>query len=147
MNLVQEIIGIIVKSSVKDELRFDKSIWTTTTHQILPVEKDKRNNLENLIGSIPFLLQDRQIFKTNLDIAEFAAKLDIELSSPEKKKREEIIGRIVAAIIDFDENRVAELKMIIDSFKTETTKNRKRNADKTSFFLDWDAAIKQMKVH
>jgi len=102
---------------------------------------NQQNDLESLIGAIPFLLIDKQIFKKNQDIADFAKKLNIDIPSPEKKKREDILGRIVAAIADFDNDKVAHLNIVIKTFKKSTIKK-----DKSNFFTDWENAIKQMKI-
>ncbi|HZY82726.1 MAG TPA: hypothetical protein VFE50_24555 [Cyclobacteriaceae bacterium] len=100
-----------------------------------------QNDLETLIGTIPFLLLNQEIFDKNQDIAEFAKKLNILIPSPEKKKREDIIGRIVSSIAKFDARRITELNLIIRSLKRSDIKRGKSN-----FFRDWENAIKEMKI-
>jgi hypothetical protein len=101
----------------------------------------QQNDLEVLIGTIPFLLSNKKIFEKNQDIAEFAKKLNIDIPSPEKKKREDIIGRIVSAITNFDNRMVAELNIAIKAIKKSDI-----NKGKSNFFKDWENAIKQMKI-
>lgn len=101
----------------------------------------QQSDLENLIGTIPFLLLNQQIFEKNQDIAEFAKKLDISIPSPEKKKREDIIGRIVSAIARFDNKKITDLYIAIKALKKSDIKRGKSN-----FFRDWENAIKQMKL-
>jgi len=102
---------------------------------------DFSTDLENLIGTIPFLLLNQQLFEKNQDIADFANKLNINIPSPEKKKREDIIGRVVSAIARFDNKKIAELNYTIKSIKNSDMKKGKSN-----FFKDWENAIKQIKL-
>lgn len=101
---------------------------------------DVNSDLESLIGTIPFLLLNEKIFEKNQDIAEFAKKLDIYIPSPEKKKREDIIGRIVSAIARFDNIRIHELNRAVKSL------NQQPRKDKSNFFKDWEEAIMQIKL-
>jgi len=102
---------------------------------------EQRNDLENLIGTIPFLLLNQKIFEKNQDIADFAENLGIHIPSPEKKKREDMIGRVVSAIARFDNKMIADLNVAIKSLKKTDIKKGKFN-----FFRDWEIAIKQMKL-
>lgn len=102
---------------------------------------NQQSDLESLIGTIPFLMQNKQIFEKNQDIADFARKLNIDIPSPEKKKREDIIGRIIFAIASFDSRKISELNFAIRALKKSDIKKGKSN-----FFKDWENAIKQMKL-
>lgn len=102
---------------------------------------NQQNDLESLIGTIPFLMQNKQIFEKNQDIADFAQKLNINIPSPEKKKREDIIGRIIFAIASFDSRKISELNFAIKALKSSDIKKGKSN-----FFKDWENAIKQIKM-
>jgi len=102
----------------------------------------ENNPLENLIGTIPFLLTNKDLFEKNQDIADFAKRLDIFIPSAEKKKREDIIGRVILAISNFDKNKVEDLNIAIKSLKgSGPIKN-----DKSNFFKDWELTIKQIKI-
>lgn len=98
-------------------------------------------NLKTLIGTIPFLLMDEKIFEKNQDIANFANTLNIKIPWPEKKKKEDIIGRIIVSISKFDDFKLNELNNLI----TKLT-SRKTYDSKASFFADWDNAIKNMRL-
>ena len=105
------------------------------------VSTNQQSDLESLIGTIPFLMQNKQIFEKNQDIADFAKNLNIYIPSPEKKKREDIIGRIIFAIANFDSRKISELNFAIKALKKSDIKKGKSN-----FFKDWENAIKQMKL-
>ena len=113
----------------------------SSTENLTTLSQGTQNDLESLIGTIPFLLLNQQIFEKNQDIAEFAKKLSISIPSPEKKKREDIIGRIVSSIAKFDTRRITELNLAIRSLKKSDIKKGKSN-----FFKDWENAIKEMKI-
>jgi len=100
----------------------------------------EKTNLENLIGTIPFLLLNQSYFEKNQDIAVFARSLGIHIPSPEKKKREDMIGRIVSAIATFDNRMIDRLNDAI------TTIKRSGFRGKSSFFLEWEKAIRQMNL-
>lgn len=102
----------------------------------------KSNNLESLIGTIPSLLLNKEIFEKNQDIAEFAKKLDIFIPSPEKKKREDIIGRVVSAISEFDPARLSDINRAIRL----VTKSNVNKSNKSSFFKDWENVIKDINL-
>ncbi|MCR8561215.1 hypothetical protein KXD93_26415 [Mucilaginibacter sp. BJC16-A38] len=100
------------------------------------------NPLESLIGTIPFLLTNKDLFEKNQDIADFATRLDIFIPSAEKKKREDIIGRVILAISNFDKNKIEDLNIAIKSIKgSDSTKS-----DKSNFFKDWELMIRKIKI-
>lgn len=53
-----------------------------------------------LIGSLPALLMDRELFFKNKDLSDFAEVIGIEVKFPEKRSRDEIIGTIICSIQD-----------------------------------------------
>ena len=121
-----------LSSTLKGELIIDQS-EKRSSHD---------NPLENLIGTIPFLLTNKELFEKNQDIADFAKKLDIFIPSPDKKKKEDIIGRIILAISEFDGDKIKELNLAISSLKGSA----ESQIGKSSFFKDWEFVIKNMKI-
>ncbi|GKQ11081.1 TPA: hypothetical protein ACTW52_000034 [Klebsiella quasipneumoniae subsp. similipneumoniae] len=63
-----------------------------------------------LIGALPALLMDRELFIKNKDLSDFAALIGIEVKFPEKRSRDEIIGTIICSIQD--ENTLAKVSDI-----------------------------------
>ena len=101
----------------------------------------RKDDLEELIGSLPFLLLNEKIFEKNLDIARFAEKLGIDIPSPEKKKKEDIIGRVISAVSKFNKNKISELNIIIGELN-----HTKKSNSKNNFFMDWEDAIKDINL-
>jgi len=102
----------------------------------------KKKDLESLIGSLPFLLLNEAFFEKNLDVANFGEKLGIRIPSPEKKKKEDIIGRIVSAVSKFDKRKIEQLNTAIDNLNKKSTTNK----DKNNFFNEWEEAIKNIDL-
>ena len=100
------------------------------------------NDVENLIGSIPFLLLDKSIFQKNLDVIEFASIIGIPIQNGEKKKIDEIVGRVIVAIKEFPPYRIAQLNQAILQLKSKSSNFSKK--DKKSFFEEWDKVIKNL---
>lgn len=122
--------------STIDEISLILQKITKTTEKSV-----RKNELEELIGSLPFLLLNDKIFEKNLDIARFADKLGINIPTPEKKKKEDIIGRIIVSVAKFDFRKISELNSIISDLV------RNKNAiSKNNFFNEWEDAIKNMNL-
>jgi hypothetical protein len=100
------------------------------------------DDVENLIGSIPFILLDKSIFQKNLDVVEFASKIGIDIQFGEKKKLDEIVGRVIVAIKEFPPTQIVQLNQAILQLKNKSSKTSKK--DKKSFFEEWDKVIKNM---
>lgn len=105
-------------------------------------QQNKSNDVENLIGSIPFILLDKKIFQKNMDVVEFADRIGVIITSGEKKKLSEIVGRIIEAIKGFPPNRITLLNQTISQLKASSASKK----DKVSFFEEWDRVIKNMKL-
>lgn len=100
------------------------------------------DKVEKLIGSIPFILLDKSIFVKNMDVVEFANKLDIKILRGEKKRLDEIVGIMIAEIKDFPAPRIEQLNEAISKLKLNSNKTTQR--DKKSFFEEWDNVIKSL---
>ena len=77
-----------------------------------------------------------------MDVVEFASKIGIEIQSGEKKKLDEIVGRVIVAIKEFPPSKIATLNQAILQLKSRPSNIGKK--DKKSFFEAWDKVIKNM---
>lgn len=67
-------------------------------------------NKRFLIGALPRLLLDRDLFPSNEDITDFAeVALRLEMTRTEKRARHEIIGKIVCETENLDEQQLTDL--------------------------------------
>lgn len=104
-------------------------------------------NKNYLIGILPNLFQDSELFKTNVDLAEFAESiLKITINRPEKRSRYELIGLIVCEVTNLNET---DLTSLVDSLAKLAGSNEKlkqiKEAKKQANF-SWNDAIKTLSA-
>jgi hypothetical protein len=102
-------------------------------------------NKNYLIGILPNLFQDVDLFKTNSDLSDFAESiLKIEINRSEKRSRYELIGLIVCEVVNLDESKLTNL---VDSLASITGSKEKlkqfKEAKKRANF-SWNDAIQQL---
>lgn len=102
-------------------------------------------NKNYLIGILPNLFQDSELFKTNVDLAEFAESiLKISINRPEKRSRYELIGLIVCEVTNLNETDLTSLveslaKLAGSNEKLKQIKEAKKQAN-----FSWNDAIKTL---
>lgn len=136
-NLIKEIIAEVSTEKKPAKRNLSSKHYSNQSNYI-----SQDNEVENLIGSIPFILLDKTIFQKNMDVVEFASKIGIDIQSGEKKKLDEIVGRIIVAIKEFPPTKIASLNQAILKLKAKPTNTNKK--DKKSFFEEWDKVIKNL---
>lgn len=68
------------------------------------------NNAYDLIGVLPSLLKDNEIFQSNSQLVQFAKEvLALDIPRWEKKSRNEIIGLIICEVEDVNKERLGVL--------------------------------------
>jgi len=140
-NITKDELRILIRDIVRETLAGKKATKKKITSRHYS-QQNKSNDVENLIGSIPFILLDKKVFQKNMDVVEFAERIGIIISSGEKKKLSEIVGRIIEAIMELPANKIAMLNQVISQLKTSMVSKK----DKSSFFQEWDRVIKNMKL-
>lgn len=136
-NLIKEIIAEVNTEKKPAKRNISSKHYSNQSNYI-----SQENEVENLIGSIPFILLDKTIFQKNMDVVEFAGKIGIDIQNGEKKKLDEIVGRIIAAIKEFPPTKIASLNQAILQLKAKPSNTSKK--DKKSFFEEWDKVIKNL---
>jgi hypothetical protein len=104
-------------------------------------------NKNYLIGVLPNLFQDNDLFKTNIDLADFAETiLKIPVNRAEKRSRYELIGLIVCEVTNLNES---DLTNLVDALSKITGSNEKlkqiKEAKKKANF-SWNDAIKTLSA-
>lgn len=135
--LIREIIAEVITDNKPKKRNLSSRHYSNQSNNI-----SNSVEVENLIGSIPFILLDKNIFQKNMDVVEFANKIGIEIQAGEKKKLDEIVGRIIVAIKEFEPSKISQLNKAISQLKTKPKSTSKK--DKKSFFEDWDRVIKNI---
>lgn len=133
-------INKLSKSELIERLRQIGELTLFTSNEKNLSSNSNRSDLEELIGSLPFLLLNEQLFEKNIDISNFAKKLGIDIPTPEKKKKEDLIGRIIVSIAKFDVRKLNNLNNIIKNIESSSKIN------KNNFFNEWEIAIKSIDL-
>ena len=105
------------------------------------------NSAYDLIGVLPSLLKDNEIFQSNAQLVQFAEEV-LALSIPrwEKKSRNEIIGLIVCEVEDVNKERLDTLtKWVANILKHKTQVREMQSRAKTSGNLfSWNETIQKL---
>lgn len=103
-------------------------------------------NKRFLIGVLPRLLLDRELFASNEDIVDFAAAaLHLEMSrSVEKRARHEIIGKIVCETDSLDEQRLTNLVIALERLVNNKEKLAKMKEEKKMGAFSWNETIQEL---
>jgi hypothetical protein len=131
----------------KAAMLIDESIGETSeVRKAMGAYESQNPNIHFLIGVLPSLFLDESIFKTNDDIADFAADiLEVNIPRHQKKSKYEIIGHIVCETSRINEKRLDKLVralsvLINDEKGKKIIAERKR--DNSSF--SWNDMIQSL---
>ncbi|EGQ2048987.1 hypothetical protein I2524_004418 [Escherichia coli] len=112
--------------------------------------KSKKNDIKGfLVGYLPRILLDKDLFQKNKDIDDFARMLGIEISRPEKRSREEMIGIIVCDVHEKNSSDLGKAYNIINSMSNNPLvlsriKERKNLSSAQNEIYDWNEVIKDI---
>lgn len=101
-------------------------------------------NKHFLIGALPRLLLDRDLFPSNDDIVEFATsalRLDMKV---EKRARFEIIGKIVCETDALDEKQLTDLVRAIERIVGDRSKIASMVERKRAGAFSWNETIQEL---
>ncbi|MBL8309007.1 MAG: hypothetical protein JNL19_01155 [Burkholderiales bacterium] len=112
----------------------------------LPVHARQRD-LKALVGSMPLVLADAELFPSNEDIAKFAVEaLQISIARWEKRSRYEMIGMLVMESMNASPQRLREVGRLLNkiSDESESMAQIKLNSRQTGF--TWNEAIRSLST-
>ncbi len=116
------------------------------TESALPVPEKYSSSNPNknyLIGILPNLFQDNVLFKSNLDLAEFAENiLKIPVPRAEKRSKYELIGLIVCEITKLNDADLTNLVEALSVITGSKQKLKQIKAAKKQANFSWNDAIK-----
>lgn len=104
-----------------------------------------KTNVNELVGVLPFLFQDKELFKYNKDIIDFAEDLfKMEITRQNKRTRYELIGLIVTEVTTLNEKNLLKLIKTLSLITNDSnTLKEIRNAKKQINF-SWNQAISNL---
>lgn len=107
--------------------------------------KSDNQNKHFLIGVLPRLFQDKELFPQNDDIAEFAATvLKLEMSRTEKRSRYEIIGKVVCETDLLDDSELSLLVMALEKLVGDNEKLAQMAERKRAGSFSWNETIQDL---
>ena len=116
-----------------------------STSTVARTYKARDPNKHFLIGVLPRLFQDRQLFPQNEDIADFAAAaLRLEMSRAEKRSRYEIIGKVVCETDSLDEGELSLLVQALERFVGDKEKLAVMAAKKRAGSFSWNETLQEL---
>jgi len=102
-------------------------------------------NKDFLIGVLPRLFQDKELFPQNEDITEFAsAALGLDMSRAGKRSRYEIIGKIVVEMSNLGDEKFALVANALDALVDDREKLANMAEIKRSGKFSWNETIQQL---
>ncbi|NDP47193.1 MAG: hypothetical protein GZ085_02155 [Sulfuriferula multivorans] len=112
-----------------------------------PTLRDRKRDLKTLVGSMPLVLADTELFPSNEDIAKFAMEaLQISIARWEKRSRYEMIGMLVMESINASPGRLREVGDMLNkiSDESESMAQIKQRSRQTGF--SWNEAIRSLST-
>lgn len=113
------------------------------------IQNNKDDIKGYLVGYLPRILLDKDLFQKNKDIDDFARTLGIEISRPEKRSREEMIGIIVCDVHDKNLSDLEKAYNVINSMSNNplvlsNIKEKKILSSAQNKAYDWNQVIKDI---
>jgi hypothetical protein len=150
INLMEELSWLLDNKkniSLKDSVSLLKEMVDNESfnHGSLLSSKVKRSNKRVLVGILPELLQDEELFKSTSEMLDFADNvLKLKVSRASKRSRNEYIGWIVCELSNLNDNQmisfVDSLEEIAgNDFKLKQIKEAKKQPN-----FSWNETISKL---
>ena len=101
----------------------------------------------SLIGVLPSLLKDKELFPNNAKLAQFSEEvLSLSILRWDKRSRNEIIGLIICEVEDTNKQRIDQLSQWVGNILNHKVqvKDMQGNAEKTGNLFSWNEAIQRL---
>lgn len=111
------------------------------------IASGKSNNAYNLIGVLPSLLRDTEIFQSNSQLVQFAEEvLALNIPRWEKRSRNELIGLIICEVEDVNKERLDVLTQWASNILRNKTqvKDMQSKAKTSGNLFSWNETIQML---
>lgn len=109
--------------------------------------RDTKGNLKALVGAMPIILGDLELFPTNEDIAKFAVEaLQIHISRWEKRSRYEMIGMLVMESMDASDVILQGVGKFLSKLSEEAESMSQIKAKSRQTGFSWNEAIRSLST-
>jgi len=152
-NFVEELSWLLENKkniSLKETVLLIKDLLKDDSSEQFNMFKIKSNRLNKnvLVGILPQLFQDNELFKSNADILDFADEvLNIKINSASNRSRKEYIGCIVCEVPKLDDRKLNDLGISLENILGNDSKIKKMKKAKKQPNFSWnDAIVKLSKL-
>lgn len=129
-------------SKLLNELIYEKD--DRTVNKLNLSDKSKSNRYA-LVGCLPDLFQDVDLFKTTSELLEFAETvLNIRISRAAKRSRNEYIGYIVCEVTKLQDGQLGPLVSSLENIVGDEIKLKQVKAAKKELNFTWNETIKSI---
>ena len=102
-------------------------------------------NKNFLIGILPNLFQDSDLFKSNLDLSDFGSSaLKITITRPEKRSRYELIGLIICKIAALNDSELLLIVNALSQIAGDEEKMKQLEEAKKDINFSWNETIQNL---
>lgn len=146
-NFVEELSWLLNSKKNIDLEGISQILRTQVESNKSPLANEKYlNNRNHLVGILPFLFQDKEIFKVNKDIVEFAENLfDIEISRADRRSQYELIGLVVTEITKVNESKLYSIMDALSVLTESDEKLMKFRKQRKDIDFSWNDAIANLR--
>ncbi|WP_055106884.1 hypothetical protein [Paenibacillus ihumii] len=107
--------------------------------------KSPNPNIHFLIGVLPRLFKDEDLFPTNNSIIDFAEEfLNLNLPKSGKRSRNEIIGMIVCETDNLSDNKLKRLVTALSKIVSNEEQLKKIKVDRSNNNFSWNETIQKL---
>lgn len=148
-NFLDEFSWIVEKYKDIDLNQLNKQLLENLdnrrTNNLSLFYSEENSNKNYLIGVLPRLLQDKELFEKNMDLVSFSKALGIEVKFGEKRSRYEIIGAMLCQISELNDENLDKVVVAIEAINNDQTllKNLKY-LKKNEVNYDWNLIIQEL---
>lgn len=148
LNFIEE-LNWLVESKSSNSIKEMLNLLQKVVNSQDLISEQSVSNISALVGCLPNLFLDLDLFTTNADIAEFAdAVLKIKISRFEKKSRFEIIGIVVCEVPKLKENELTSLVIALNELTNNSDELKRVKQNKVSDNFSWNETIQYLnKCH
>lgn len=121
---------------------YDNTIKKSTTSP----KANSKNDKKELVGILPSLFQDKELFQKNIEIIQFAENIfDLKITRPDKRTRYELIGLIVTEIDKLNSNNLSKVVDSLAIISTDINKMKQlKKSKKNDINFSWNIAISNL---
>ena len=149
LNFIEE-LGWLLEGRKANEIKEIPSIIRTLLDSDISNSLNEKYTSDNqnkntLVGILPNLFLDMELFKSNSDLVEFAdAVLKITIARFEKRSRYEIIGLIVCEVPKLNDSDLSKLVEALIMIGGNKDKLKQVKAEKNKADFSWNETIQKL---